>query len=117
MKDTAEPIRIPFKVENETSLNETFEFMVSDYDPSVPGDMERQTVETNAFNSSTLICVLIDVVDETPTEFDIYIQVRTLNSLACNGIELSKVIVDVSKSFNKTHAKIDAAFINFACNV
>ena len=55
-------------------LSKAFKPFVSDYDPSIDGEMERQIVVTNEFKSSTLICVDFAEV-ETKTEFYLYIHV------------------------------------------
>ena len=58
---------------SQSVADDTFEPFFSDYDPSVPGDMERQIVQTNEFKSSTFICVNFHEVEEK-TAFELYIQ-------------------------------------------
>ena len=68
-----EPFRMSF-YHSEEELSKAFNHFVSDYDPSIDGEMERQIVVTNEFKSSTLICVDFAEV-ETKTEFYLYIRV------------------------------------------
>ena len=80
VQNLATAFRISFRSENRSYSKysglpaDQFQFVASFYDPSLPGDMDRQIVNTNDYNSSTFICVQIDGVDE-PTSFSIFIQV------------------------------------------
>ena len=112
-----EPFKVKFKTENSSSSNGTgkpedqFVFMVPDYDPSVLGDMERQIVRTNSWNSSTLICTQFHIFGIS-TDFAIFVSVSPFTSiLNFARFKLSHLSILQSAFFAGFFVKKNAAII------
>ena len=79
VSNMAEPFRMTFKSENRSYSNysgtpeEQFVHIVPN--PSDLSDTEFLIVKTNDFNSSTIVCVQIDILDSA-TKFNILVHVK-----------------------------------------